>query len=100
MKKETIIAISIIGVIILGFGLYSYFSNDNSDKLCVYEIPNHIKIECPMENETQVINYFQPSIFEYKNALMNGCKDIERLDDYGYKYEIAKCEDSIPFEVK
>jgi len=85
MKKETIIALGIIAIFIIGFGIFTYFSNNNSDNLCVYEIPNHLKFDCLNGNETRVINSFQPTIFEYKNAIDSGCSLIEQLDDYGFR---------------
>jgi len=98
MKKEKFIAIGIVVLIVLMFGVFKIFSND-SEKLCVYEIPNHIKLECLDGNDTRVVNYFQMTLLEYKNAL-EGCIDIERLNTSGFRYEINKCNESIPFDIK
>ena len=98
MKKEKFIAIGIVVLIVLMFGAVKIFSN-NSEKLCVYEIPNHIKFECLNGNDTRVVNYFQITLFEYKNVL-EGCIDIERLNTSGFRYEINKCNESIPFDIK
>ena len=99
MKKEKIITICILGLVVLGFGAFKIFSNDSSDKLCVYEIPNHIKLTCPNGNETRVVNSFQTTIFEYNNAVLQGCVNLEKLNDSGYRYEIAVCNESIPFDI-
>ena len=98
MKKEKIIALCVLVLIVLGFGAYKYFSN-NSSGLCIYEIPNHIKLECPTGNDTRVVNYFQITLFEYENGLEQGCTDLERLNTSGYRYEINKCNESITFDV-
>lgn len=100
MKKEKIIAISIIAIFIIFGSFYAlYKTNNNSEKLCVYKIPNQIKFNCQEGNDTRTINYFQVSLFEYNNALSQGCNNTEELDDYGYRYEISKCDESIPFEI-
>ena len=98
MKKEKIIAISIVILFVAIFGAFKYYSSP-SEGLCVYEIPNHIKLECPNGNDTRVVNYFQMTLLEYKNALEQDCIDLERLNDSGFRYEISKCNESIPFEV-
>jgi len=99
MKKEKIITILVILSCLFGFGVYSYLSNNNTKKLCIYEIPNHLKLTCPNGNETRTINYFETTIFEYNNAIENGCDFLEKFNDSGFRYEIAKCEELIPFEV-
>ena len=100
MKKEKIIAISIVILFVVVFGAIRIFSNDSSDKLCVYEIPNHIKLTCPNGNDTRVVNNFQTTLFEYNNALSLGCDSLEKFNDSGYRYEISMCNESIPFDIK
>ena len=99
MKKEKIIMLSALVLVILGFGAFRYFSNNSSEGLCIYEIPNHIKMSCPAGNETRIVNFFELSIYKYNNAASMDCNITEELSDYGYRYEISKFNESIPFKI-
>lgn len=99
MKKEKIIALSVIFLIVVGFLVFRSYSRSNSDSLCVYEIPNHIKFECPAGNDTRVVNFFEITLFRYNNTISQDCVILEELSDYGYRYEISKCDESIPFNI-
>ena len=87
-------------VIALGFFIVTYSASNNKDKLCIYEIPNHINFGCPEGNGTREVHHFQPTIFEYENAISSGCTPLEELDDYGFRYEISSCDKSIPFAIR
>ena len=100
MKKEKIFAISILLFIVFAFIITKVVSDSGQEGLCVHEIPNHIKLECLDGNGTRVVNYFQMTLFEYRNAIEQGCTDIERFNTSGFRYEISKCNESIPFDVK
>ena len=101
MKKQTLITwVFVIGIIVLFSSVMYFFGfNKPSEKLCVYKIPNIVKFSCPADNDTRIVNANEVTLFEYNNALSQGCTFNSTIEDYGYRYEIYTCDDSIPFPI-
>lgn len=68
-------------------------------KLCAYEIPNHLRFECPADNDTRIINSFESSILYYQNAINDYNCTLEGVGDgvKGNHFEINLCDLGLPF---
>jgi len=95
-KKQMIILLTVLVVFFGGTFLFDYFS-EKPEPLCIYKIPNHIKMKCGEGNQTLTVNFFEISLFRYQNALKEECYLWEKLNDSGFRYEVAVCNESLPF---
>lgn len=66
----------------------------NNNQLCVYKIPNHIKMNCSED----IVNFFDMTYFRYNNALKQGCEVIGMSNESGYNFVINHCDWNVDFE--
>jgi len=80
-------------LLLVGVIYTNYFTQEKVvDKkiVCVFEIPDHLAFDC---GTNKTINSFGMTLFEYQNAMSQGCKEVEsKIQDYkGNHYEINLC---------